>query len=237
MKIQVTGSGDNKKIKMIICGPSGNGKTRSAVYLKRSGRRILIISCEAGLASISDENIDYIDISIDDNGALIPKEKRILRLMEIYKLLQTKEFMDKYDTIFIDSLSELSACLHDMLKLEFPDRKDSLVLFGTLSQKSKDLVRAFRDQPNYHIIFTCLNKIEKDDNGRRYSGFSMIGGIADLLPQYFDEVLQIRINQEGKKEFVCHATETMVCKDRSGKLLPVEPYDLGDIFNKILTNG
>lgn len=234
MLIQNARSVAENKLKLVVAGASGYGKTRSVVSLKRAGFKPLVVSAEAGLLSIMGSDIDFIDITIGEDGKTLPKDKRIARLMDCYNFIHSPEAMIKYDLIFIDSISEISQCLFDLLKKEYPERKDSLVMFGELGQKSRDLIKAFRDTSHYHVVFTCLSKVEKDESGKRYLGFDMVGGIADKLPQFFDEILQIRIGKDDQPEFVCKATDSMIAKDRSGKLNPVEPYDLGAIFKKIL---
>lgn len=234
MRIISTNSINENKIKCVIAGLSGAGKTSQAATLKKAGHRPLIISAESGLRSLSDFDIDYIDVTRDDAGNLIPKEQRIKRLMDVYNLVNTPEIKEKYDTLFPDSLSELCQLMFDGIRAQHPDNKDNMIVYGLLAQKMKDLLRAFRDIPGYHVVFTCLTKIEKDPEGRRFAGFELIGSISDKLAGYFDEVLYLRINQEGKREFVCSGTDSIVAKDRSGKLDKIEPGDLGKIFNKIL---
>jgi hypothetical protein len=234
MKIQSTNSIKENKLKILNVGIAGSGKTFQTLKVQQAGYNVLGISAEGGYLSIAGTGIDYIDITKDDAGNLIPKEQRLNRLMEVYRYVLTKEATEKYEVLSIDGLTEISQCIHDALKKEFPDRKDSLVLYGELAQKSRDLIKAFRDIPHYHVIFTCLTKIEKDDNGKRYAGFDVIGSIADKLPGFFDEVIYIRTLADGTREFVCNGTDSIIAKDRSGKLSGTEPADLGAIFKKIL---
>lgn len=234
MKIHSTSSVVENKIKALLAGASGAGKTFQAGLLKEFNP--LVISGESGLLSIAGSDIDYIDISKDDQGNLIPKEKRIARLTEVYKYVLTDEAKAKYNLLYIDSLTELSQVLYDSLHKLYPDRKDSLVLYGTLSQQTKDMIKSFRDIPHYHVIFTCLTVVDKDETtGRRFYNFDLVGGIKDRLAQFFDAVLFLRINQDGKREIVCNATDAITAKDRSGRLAAIEPADLGAIFRKMLT--
>jgi len=233
MIVQSTDSVKENKIKAVITGVSGVGKTSLLATLKTGGYKPLIISAEGGLLSIAGTGIDFIDITKDDEGKLIPKEKRVNKLMDVYNYVLTKEAMDKYDTICLDSLTELSQCLFDALRKEFPDRKENLVLYGELAGKTRDLIKAFRDIPHYNVVFTCLTKVEKDDNGRRFAGFDLIGSISDKLPQFFDAVLYLRANEKGERELICNSTDAIIAKDRSGKLDKSEPANLGSVFAKI----
>lgn len=235
MKVLSTSSVTENKIKALVAGPSGVGKTFQARFLKEL--RPLVISGESGLLSIAGTGIDYVDISKDDNGNLIPKELRIARLMEVYKYILTDEAKAKYGLLYIDSLTELSQVLYDALHKEFPERKDSLVLYSELSHKTRSLLKSFRDAPHYHVVFTCLTTVDKDDSGRRYPAFSVIGGMKDQLAGFFDLVIYIRATADGGREFVCNATDVITAKDRTSKLSPVEPANLGDIFKKMLGNA
>lgn len=233
MKIQSTSSVNSTKVKILVTGFSGSGKTSSIKMLK--AYRPLVYSVEGGLLPLSESDIDYIDGTRSDDGRLIPKEKRAERLKEFFNFLNTDECKVKYDTIVLDSITEVSQCLYDGLKAQFPDRKDSLVLFGELGQRSKDVIKAFRDL-NYHVVFTCLAKVGKDEFGKRFIELDMVGSISDKIPQFFDIVTYIKVTPEGKREFICQQTEQINAKDRSGKLDKVE-YSLAEIFIKALNKG
>ena len=234
MKINSTNSVKEHRLKVLINGLSGAGKTSQVKTIKSAGFKPLVISFESGLLSIANSDIDFIDGTKDDDEKLIPKELRLSRLTEIYHFIMSDEAKKKYDTIFIDSLTEICQCMFDALKKEYPERKDNLVLYGELGQKMRDLIKAFRDIPHYHVVFTCLSKIEKDESGKRYVGYDLIGSIADKLPQFYDESFYLRVNGEGQREFICRATDSIIAKDRSSKLNPIETADLGAIFNKII---
>lgn len=235
MKIQTLSTINDSKIKCLISGMSGAGKTTQALKLKEAGFNVLVVSAEAGLMTIQGTGIDFIDITKDDKDATIPKEKRLARLGEVYAYLQTEEGKKKYDLVFIDSITELSQCIFDLCKIDFPDKAQTLPLYGEIGRKSRDLIKSFRDMPHYHVVFTCLTKIEKDENARRYAAFDLIGSISDKLPQFFDEVIYIKVGDDGTREFICNSTSNIIAKDRSGRLLPIELPDLGKLFRKILT--
>ena len=222
---------------MLIYGNSGDGKTSTA---KTIGESTLIVSSEAGLLCLQDAEppIDVIDITIDDNGNSIPKEKRIERLGEAYKYLLTEECQQKYKWIFIDSLTEISENMIEMLSAEFPDRKDSLVLYGENSKRMRGLIKSFRDIPHYNIIFTALPSIEKDENNRRFTGISLIGKLSSTIAGYFDEVLYLNAvedqeSKEIKRYFTTSGTSNLICKDRSGRLNKFEPANINKIITKI----
>lgn len=237
MLINSTANVKNTRIKLLLKGFSGAGKTTAIASLAGSGFRPLIGSFEAGLLPLASSKnpIDYIDGTKDDNGNPLAKELRANRLREIFKFAQTEECKKKYDTIVLDSATEISQCIYDKLKLEFPERKDSLVLFGALGQHSRDFIKAFRDL-DYHVVITCLAKVEKDDSGKRFIVPDMIGSISDKMDQFFDIVTYIKANEDGTRSFLCSPTDYVSAKDRSGKLGQIET-SLGDIFKKVLTTS
>jgi phage nucleotide-binding protein len=230
MKIQNTMNYSSNKLKILIYGESGVGKTSLA---KTITDKTLIISAEAGLLSLNDSNIDVIDITQDNDGKPILKEKRIQRLVEAYQYLLTDECKKKYQWIFIDSLTEISQAMIDSLNVEFPERKDSLVLYGENSKRMNSLIKSFRDIPFYNVVFTALPEIDKDENGFRFTTVQMVGSIAKKLPAFFDEVFYLFINDEAERLLLCEKSDKVIAKDRSGKLDRLEKPNLAQIARKI----
>lgn len=239
MKIFKTNSIENTRMKALIFGESGNGKTSQAMTLP--AEKTLIISSEAGLLCLKDHqpSIDVIDITVDDEGNPIPKEKRYARLGEVYKYVLGQQVMAQYDWLFVDSLTEISQNLIEALYLEFPERKDSLPMYAENAKRMRSLIKVFRDIPHYNVVFTALASIEKDENNKRYKGIQMVGSIGQTLPSYFDEVFYLSAienseTKEIKRSFLTAKTEDCVSKDRSGKLAKYEPANLGLIYKKIM---
>jgi phage nucleotide-binding protein len=236
LKMKVTSTKDHgvDKIKMLIYGPAGSGKTSLARTLPNH-ERCLIVSAEAGLLSISDTDIDLIDITTDDDGNAVAKTDRIKRLGEVFTFLATGEAKSKYDWVFIDSLTELSDALIDQLNAEYPDKKDSLVMYGENSKRMKALVKSFRDMPHYNVVFTALPAVDKDQDGVRFTTIQMVGKIAEKLPAMFDEVFYLHVDSDGQRGLVTStpSDSKMPAKDRSGKLEKLEKADLAYIASKI----
>jgi len=222
-------------LKILILGESGAGKTSLA---KTIDEPTIIISAEAGLLCLRSSSIDVIDITVDNDGRIIPKEKRIDRLAEAYSYLNTDDAKKKYKWIFIDSLSEISQNMIERLQQEFPDRKDSLVLYGENAKRMRSLVKSFRDLPGYNVVFTALSVVDKDENNQRFIGPSVVGSFADKLPAFFDEVFYLYVEKnnetgEASRKLITEKTDKLMVKDRSGSLAAVEPADLSVIAKKI----
>lgn len=230
MKITNTDSIGVQPLKMLVYGESGVGKTTLARTIKDSA---IIISAESGLLSLKGTKIDVIDISKDDNGALIPKEKRISRVGEVYKFLLTPEAQAKYKWVFIDSITEIGQNLVEQLNTEHPERKDALVMWGEYAKKMRSLIKSFRDLPGYHVVMTCLSSWDKDASGKYRFGLDLNGKIASQVPQYMDLVCFLQTDADGVRTLHTQKTETILAKDRSGKLAPREVPDLQLIADKI----
>lgn len=230
MKITNTKSIGAAPIKIVVYGEPGVGKTSLAKTIKEP---TLIISAESGLLSIAGSDIDFIDISQDDNGNMIPKEQRIKRLGEAYQYLLSDEARKKYKWIVIDSLTEISQNLIEQLNQEFPERKDSLVMYGENSKRMRSLVKSFRDLPYYNVVMIALPSVEKDESGMRFLTVDLVGSFSSKLPALFDEVFYMHVNKEGERFLLTEKSDKVVCKDRSGKLHRLEKPDLKHIADKI----
>lgn len=233
MKIQSTDTVDSQCLKAVVSGLSGAGKTTLAKSLKADFAPI-ILSAEGGLLSLKGSGMDYIDMTTDEEGKLIPLHMRGPRIKAAYNYLMTDAPRKKYKTVVIDSLTEIGQVVYEAAKLKFPDRKDMFPMWGYYGDTMRDLIKSFRDLPGYHVVFTCLTKIEKDDTGKRIAAFDLSGSIADKLPGFFDFVFYLRADATGARELVCQPIDSLIAKDRSGKLNKIEAADLGAIFSKVL---
>jgi hypothetical protein len=226
---------ESNGIKVLLHGFTGVGKTRAVSHLFQAGYKPLFVSAEGGTKSIAEFDIPLVDISVDNSGNPIPMEKRFSRLGEVFKFL--KDGKHDFDTAYVDSLTEINKCLIAELaaKPEFQDPKNTLRLYSENKKIMANLARAFRDLP-MNIVLVALSTADKDDVGRRFITADLVGSVSGDLPPLMDEVLYLHtLEKEGKQvtQFQTFKTAQVDAKDRAGKLLPFEQYDLGSIFNKL----
>ena len=234
MKVQTTKSfSTDFGVKILIYGPSGAGKTYAASTLQ--GFKPVIISAESGTLSLRKFDIPMIDIAKDDSGKPVEMKDRIARLLEVFKFLKLGQH--PFDTIYLDSLTEVSQCLMAYLKNKYPDKKDSLPMYGENAEVMMKIIREFRDL-KYNVIVTALSSIDKDDVGRRFSSPDVVGKVSQNLPQLFDEVFYLHHKQDESgnmvRKFQTVPTEGIASpKDRSGILESFEEIKLGEIINRV----
>lgn len=237
MKINTTKDFGVDRIKMLIVGEPGSGKTTLAGTIKEP---TLVISAEAGLLVLKDKEIDVIDISTDDEGKVIPEEKRIDRLKDVYKFLLTKEAQDKYKWIFIDSITEINENLIASLHKKYPEKKDILKLFGDNAKVMKEIIKSYRDIPFYNVVFTCLVTNDQNDDGQVMKKPMLSGKIKDSVAAFFDEVFLLftipdkdDAKADRRKLLTGAHNNVHFTKDRSGRLNLAEDPDLQKIADKI----
>jgi phage nucleotide-binding protein len=234
MKIKSCNDSSSSKLTIVINGKSGVGKTSLAKTIEAP---VLLISAESGVLSLKGSKVDYIDIAQNDDGSLCLKHERIRKLQEAYVEILKPEYTSKYKWLYIDSLTEISQCLQDTLLMEYPAMKDSMLRWNAYNERMRAILKSFRDIPHYNVVMTCLESVEKDELGRRYIGFDIAGKISNQLPAFFDEVFYYYIakNEDGtdKRILLTQPTDSVIAKDRSGKLLQMEEPNLQNIINKI----
>jgi hypothetical protein len=221
------------KIKALLYGLSGRGKTSTALTLKPE--TTLVLSAESGLLPLAGKNYTVWEIeSWDDMGAA-------------FKRLDSEEYRGKFKVVFIDSLTEINELSKEkIVKTDRPNLGkdigkvyDDLMTqqdYQLLSTRMTRMIRAFRDLP-YHVIFTCLEAQTKDERtGEVFITPSINGKLAVNIAAYFDEVFRMVTKEDGDKLdyfFVTGAVEKAIAKDRSGALALYEPASWLTVFKKI----
>lgn len=206
-------------VKMCVYGFAGAGKTSLIPTLPTP----LVLSAEGGLLSIKDSGVQYIEIS------------NMAELKESYAWLLGSNEASHFESVALDSISEIAEVV---LNDERKKSKDGRAAYGEMNTVMQELIRAFRDIPNKHVLMTAKLEKTADEMGRMLYSPSMPGKtLTQGLDYYFDEVMALRVERDAEgvaqRALMCDSDGLWRAKDRSGKLAMWEPPNLGDIIAKI----
>lgn len=206
-------------VKILIYGAAGSGKTT----LIRTLPTPVVLSAEGGLLSLHGSDIPYIEITNLDE------------LKEAYSWLADSEEAKQFQSVALDSISEIAEVI---LNAEKKEAKDPRQAYGAMQEQMADIIRAFRDIPGRNVYVSAKLEKNQDEMGRVLYSPSMPGNkMAQSLPYFFDEVLALRIEKDAdgvtQRALMCDSDGLWQAKDRSGKLAPWEAPDLSEIISKI----
>lgn len=206
-------------VKMLVYGQAGAGKTSLIPTLPNP----VVFSAEGGLLSIADSDVPYVEIKDMDT------------LYEAYQWVTESDEAQGFDSIALDSISEIAEVV---LSAEKKKSKDPRQAYGALQDMMGELIRAFRDISGKHVYMTAKLEKTQDEQGRILYGPSMPGNkLSQGIGFFFDEVFALRVEkgEDGKnvRALQCDTDGLWSAKDRSGKLEPWELPDLGEIIKKI----
>jgi hypothetical protein len=223
MKIQFTNEATNNQgIKCLIYGRAKSGKT----VLCSTAPNPFIFSAESGLLSLQWAKIPYYTIST------------IKDLYEAYKWVESSKEAKKYDTICLDSISEIAEVV---LADEKKKTKDARRAYGETQDQILALIRKFRDMPGPNIYFSAKEEriVDGVTNMQTFSPLFPGQKLAQHVPYFFDEIFQLCVYQDNDTKKPLRTLRTRlhpqyVAGDRSGKLNEWEPPNLTTVFDKIL---
>jgi phage nucleotide-binding protein len=206
-------------VKLLVHGASGSGKTTLIKTLPNP----IVLSAESGLLSLASANLPYIDIT------------NMAELMEAYSWVTESKEAEQYESIAIDSISEIAEVVLINAKAK---NKDGRAAYGDLVTEMQQMIRAFRDIKGKHIYFSAKQERTADENQKMTYGAAMPGSkLGAQLPFYFDQVFALRLEQDAdgkiQRALMCQPDGMYTCKDRSGFLDAYESPDLGEIIKKI----
>lgn len=234
-------------IKWLVFGESGAGKTHLAKTWHDT-RRVFFIDLENGSLTAR--------YKTDENGERVPTHINVVKFD--FKTIDGKKIrmdcedkkakfeaalkwaianLTKDDLLVIDSLTELAQITHNCLKIKYPDKKDSMALWGEFLSSMMNLVSFIKDLP-INVLITSLMSTELDVDKNVREGLLVSGQAANLIPPLFDEVYKARLitKEDGTKinVLVTQKENTEPVKSRGGILRKYEKPDLAYIRNRIL---
>jgi phage nucleotide-binding protein len=221
MAITLKSSGDvaASQVRLLVYGQAGAGKTSLIPSLPAP----VILSAEGGLLSIAGSNLPFVEIN------------SVETLREAYQWLTESSEAAQFQSVALDSISEIAEVV---LANEKATAKDPRQAYGALQDVMGGIIRAFRDLPGRHVYFTAKLEKSQDEMGRILYSPSMPGAkLGQQLPYFFDLVLPLRVEKDAEGNTVrslqCQSDGLWTAKDRSGRLDPWEPADLGHVIRKI----
>lgn len=243
-------------IKGIIVGPAGIGKTSLLYTLDPA--TTLFVNAEAGELSVQEWGGDMVRLRTWQDArnlaAVLGGPNPAYADTEIYSLAHYNaacselgaEAFAKYETIFIDSITEVSRLCFAWAKQqpesfsEKTGKPDTRGTYGLLGREMVGWLKQFQHAPRVNVWLVGLLNEVKDDFGR-ISHVMQIEGSKTALeaPGITDQVISMvqMTPEEGApyRAFVTHAVNPWgyPAKDRSGRLDLIEEPHLGRLMEKI----
>lgn len=209
-------------IKGVVYGPAGWGKT----VLCSTAPTPLIISAEKGLLSLRGYDVDYVEVTtIEEIG-------------EAFLMIAEPETC-QYETVCLDSVSDVAECMLAELKPQFTDKRQA---YGEMADKMLKLLRALRNLSHVNVIVTAKARHIVSDIGVSSFVPSCPGQVLpEAIPYIFDLMMPIKIGklEDGTTYRFLQTQPSLkwAAKDRSGLLDAVEEPDLSKLFYKIQMGG
>lgn len=229
----------------LLLGHAGSGKTTQAKHYQQRYGKGLILSGEAGLLTLSDQDIDYVPIQTF-NGKHNP-EAGFYSFAGICKEIHSADFKSLgYNWMMLDSLTELSDLAHAEAEAEASKngKMDGFKVWGDYGKMMLGALKFFRDLP-FEVIVTCLVKEDSNEDGQVvYLPLVKGQAIQRQIPGIFDNVFALVKKEQrlpdNKVEIhryvVTDEVRGYACKYRSPNqtLDPVEKCtDITKLFDKM----
>ena len=249
---------ESRRIKAVIFGPSGVGKTS---LLRQLTIPTLFVDMEGGDLSVTDWRGDAIRIrrweEARDLACLIGGPNLAYGDSELYgpahfaaveaTLGKREEVLAKYELVFLDSITVLSRlCMAWSEKqpenIAKNGQKDTRGAYGLMGREMLRLLTHVQHTRDKHIVFVGILEGKTDDFNRLVWEPQMEGSkVGREMPGIVDEVLSMvwidHPETPGTKvrAFITSQNNQWgyPAKDRSGRLDPIEPANLQAVLDKI----
>lgn len=219
LKLKSTKDFATAHLNILVYGESGVGKTT----LCSTAPDPLIISAEGGMLSLAKYDLPVYEIKSRED------------CNEIYDFLTTSKEAAKYNTICIDSISEIAEVL---LSEEKKKTKDARQAYGVMNDEMAILIRSFRDLKKNVYFSAKLKKLVDESSGFTSNIPSVPGNtILQALPFFFDAVFALRYGklEDGTVYRYLQTSGDLqwTAKNRAGKLEKQEEPDITKLFEKM----
>lgn len=222
-------------VKCLAYGKAGVGKTS----LVATAPNPVLISAESGVLSLAPQNLIRM---YGENTPGICYNIPVIQITTIQDLMEAYEWANssaeaaQFQTICIDSLSEIGEVVLANAKKQVKDPRQA---YGELLEKMVMTIRAFRDLQGKHVYMSAKQEqIKEESTGIVLSGPSFPGAkLGQGICYFFDEVFHVGIGRNPDNSTYRYVRTqpdfNVDAKDRSGALAAVEAPHLGYLFAKI----
>lgn len=209
-------------IKAVIFGPPGSGKTP---LLETAPRPIALIT-EPGMLSMRKSNLPCW------NAINSPKE-----IEEFFKWLRSSNEAKNYDTVCMDSLSQMAELI---IREELGRNKDGRKAYGEMSRRVMDHLEFLFYMPQKHTALLCKQAVIDGANEAKVRIPSFPGqDLGVKVPHLFDAFWHLDKHRipgvaQPTRALLTQANFSTMARDRSGLLNEYEPADLSQVFHKAM---
>jgi AAA domain len=245
---------EKRGVKALIVGPTGIGKTSLLRTLNVD--RVLFIDIEAGDLSVQDVPVDNVRVddwpTARDLACRIGGPNPSFTPTACYSQAHyegaggTLENLDKYDVIFVDSItavSRLSFRWSEQQPEAFSERtgrKDTRGAYGLHGREMINWLNQLQHARAKSVIFVAILEKVTDEFNRSEWQIQLEGGKTGReLPGIVDQIVTMNWIDfgDGKptRAFVCTSPNPWGYpgKDRSGRLDQIEKPHLGELIAKL----
>lgn len=227
------------KLKLLLYGDSGTGKTWTA---STAPNPVFLLTEPNGLPTIRVSSPGAVVIQADEGHGGMETVRNFLRAAKDGTLQRETGAQ----TVVLDSLNELQRMLRDEITAskvvsQNGDAKWTLKDWGTLTDRMRGLVRAFRDLPVHVVAITHADSQIEESSGDRiikpqFQGRAMPNEIAGYFSavglMFRERALDDEGNTVTNHRILLNGPSTVLCKGLPG-LGSVEEPDLQDWLRKL----
>ena len=223
MKITKASESTQSRVKALIMGESGAGKS----HLSATAPKPLIVLTEPnGAMSVSISNPDALTVHVNN-------------LTDFYNLLlmlENDEIKQDYETIVIDSLTELQRFFSDYIMKD--NTTMTLQDYGQLGTQFSRVIRRVIALPK-HVLFTSLIQVELEEEKTRHMYPLLTGKLRYTVQQYFTGVGYLFQTGETDESGIARRALLLDGHDRiKTKAFPntngtIKDPNLTDLFNQV----
>lgn len=206
-QVQMSNDVSNKKVKVLLSGGPGSGKTT----MIGTAPRPFVIATENGMLTLHKHNIPY--IKIDDNMAVYEDFLEILRAAREKRKIDMPDgsVLDfgTIETLCLDSVWMLNSRLKKEIVESGSIRNAQKELWGVLLDQIKDCVLQLIDM-DYHIIVTVGEAVKNDemDQDEKVITYNFQGSFKNEIGYLFDFNLYMVKEQRGRNTiYKCYTND------------------------------